>query len=67
MKMTPETKGRITRNVLLSLFIYVLPIALMFITLSITGQRPWLKAHAQKENVKTITTKTNTLTNGSND
>ena len=66
MKMDDATKQQITRNVALSLFIYILPIALMFITFSITGQRPWEKKTAKKENVKSIINKTN-ITNGSND
>ena len=66
MKIDPATKQQIIKNALLSLFIYVLPIALMFITFSITGQRPWEKKAQEKENVKSITNKTN-LNNGSND
>ena len=66
MKIDEPTKKQIVKNVLLSLFIYALPIALMFITFSITGQRPWEKKAHQKENVKSITNKTN-LNNGSND
>jgi hypothetical protein len=66
MKIDPATKQQIIRNALLSLFIYILPIALMFITFSITGQRPWEKKVQKKENVKSITNKTN-LNNGSND
>jgi hypothetical protein len=66
MKIDPATKQQIIRNALLSLFIYILPIALMFITFSITGQRPWEKKTVKKENVKSITNKTN-LNNGSND
>jgi preprotein translocase subunit YajC len=66
MKIDPATKQQIIKNALLSLFIYVLPIALMFITFSITGQRPWEKKAQKKENVKSITNKTN-LNNGSND
>jgi len=66
MKIDETTKKQIIKNVLLSLFIYALPIALMFITFSITGQRPWEKKVQQKENVKSVTNKTN-LSNGSND
>jgi len=66
MKIDPATKKQITRNIALSLFIYVLPIALMFITFSINGQRPWIKKPVKKENIKLITNKSN-FTNGSND
>lgn len=66
MKIDPATKKQITRNVALSLFIYVLPIALMFITFSINGQRPWEKKPVKKETIKSINNKSN-FTNGSND
>ena len=45
MKLAAETKKQIARNLGLTLLIYVLPIALMFITFKITGQRPWEKKH----------------------
>ena len=66
MKIEQATKERIIRNVALSLFIYLLPIALMFLTFTITGQRPWEKKTQKQENVKSLTNKTN-LNNGSND
>jgi preprotein translocase subunit YajC len=66
MKLETTTKQQIVRNAFLSLFIYGLPIALMFLTFYITGQRPWEKKNAKKENVRSITTK-NTANNGSND
>ncbi|WP_428330056.1 hypothetical protein [Mucilaginibacter sp.] len=66
MKIEKETKQQIVRNALLSLFLYILPIALMFITFAITGERPWEKKPAKKEITKSINTK-NTLNNGSND
>ncbi len=66
MKIETAVKQRIIRNAFLSLFIYVLPIALLFLTLYFTGQRPWEKKTLKKENVKSINTKNN-LNNGSND
>jgi len=66
MKIEPATKQRIIRNSVLSLFIYFLPIVLMFLTFYFTGQRPWEKKPLKKENVKSLTNKTN-LNNGSND
>lgn len=69
MKMEKATRDRIIRNVVLSLFIFLLPIALMFITFKITGQRPW-KDKAKKadniNNTKSVTNKIN-INNGSND
>lgn len=66
MKMEKATKDRIARNVFLSLFIYLLPVALMFISLLISGQRPWLKKPAKEVNNKSIIIKNN-ADNGSND
>lgn len=43
MKIEKEVKDRMLRNVILSLFIYALPILLMFLYFFITGQKPWLK------------------------
>ena len=65
MQLAPETKQRIIRNALLSLFIYILPLALMFGTFYITGQRPWEKKHV-KVNTKPLTTKKN-VSNDIND
>ncbi|PTR01466.1 hypothetical protein C8P68_101700 [Mucilaginibacter yixingensis] len=41
MKIEPAVKQRIVKNVLLSIFIYFLPLALMFVSFYISGQRPW--------------------------
>jgi hypothetical protein len=43
MRMEPQIAKRIFRNILVSLFIYALPIILMLLTLYFTGQRPWEK------------------------
>jgi len=66
MKIEPAIRERIFRNALLSLFIYALPVALMFLTFYFTGQRPWEKKQIINQPVKSIN-KTNTLNNGSND
>jgi len=66
MKMDKATKSQIARNAALSLFLYILPIALMFISFLITGQRPWEKKIHHKENAKSSTNK-NSQNNGSND
>ena len=57
MKLEQATKERIIRNAILSLFIYLLPLVLMFGTFYITGQRPWEKAKTTKINIKSSTTK----------
>lgn len=41
MKMEQKIAQRIVKNVLLSLFIYALPIALMLLTFYLSGERPW--------------------------
>ena len=65
MKIEKATKDQIIRNALLSLFIYILPIVLMFGTFLITGARPWEKKTHTKEKVKSVNK--NNLNNGSND
>ena len=66
MKIEPEVKKQITKNVILSLFIYLLPIVLMFLTFLMTGDRPWEKKAHKTENVKSTNNKINS-NNGSND
>jgi preprotein translocase subunit YajC len=66
MKLEQATKQRIIKNALLSLFIYVLPLALMFVTFYFTGQRPWEKKQHTNQNVKPLTNK-KTLSNDIND
>jgi hypothetical protein len=52
MKMEKPIKESIWRNALLSIFIYALPVVLMFVSLYISGQRPWLthKHHFTQKN-----------------
>jgi preprotein translocase subunit YajC len=59
MKIEEKVKKSIVKNVLLSLFIYILPILLMFLTFYFTGQRPWEKKPVEKEQIKSITQKHN--------
>lgn len=66
MKIEPATRQRIIRNAFLSLFIYILPIVLMFITFSITGQRPWNKKQHKNEAINSVNTK-NSTNNGNSD
>ncbi|MEI6948935.1 hypothetical protein V9K67_17235 [Paraflavisolibacter sp. H34] len=42
--MEKELRKKIARNAALSLFIYALPLLLMFLSFYLTGQRPWIKA-----------------------
>jgi preprotein translocase subunit YajC len=58
MKLEESTKKQIIRNASLSLFLYILPIALMFGTFAITGQRPWEKKQHQHKQETTVKTKT---------
>ena len=66
MEMAPETRQRIVNNVILSLFIFLLPIVLMFITFYFTGDRPWEKQQKKITNLSVNKTK-NLSNNGSND
>jgi hypothetical protein len=61
MKMEKPIRERIWRNALLSVFIYALPVILMFVSLYISGQRPCLthKHH--------VTQKSGTQNNSAND
>lgn len=43
MKMESGIARRLVRNALLSLFLYALPVLLMFATFYLTNQRPWEK------------------------
>lgn len=51
MKMEPKISKRIFRNVLISLFIYALPVLLMLLSFYLSGERPW-----EKETKKTEST-----------
>ncbi|GAB3930391.1 hypothetical protein [Larkinella terrae] len=53
MKMEPRIARRIVRNALLSVFLYALPVLLMFITFYFTGQRPWEKKAQKKTQLVT--------------
>ncbi|ARS38382.1 hypothetical protein CA265_01220 [Sphingobacteriaceae bacterium GW460-11-11-14-LB5] len=66
MKIEETTRKRIIKNAFLSLFIYALPIALMFATFTITGERPWLKQKHKTEKNKSVTPK-NATNNGTSD
>ncbi|WP_322518561.1 hypothetical protein [Chitinophaga sancti] len=41
MKTPVVTQNRILRDVLISIFIYALPVVLMLLSFKISGQRPW--------------------------
>jgi len=43
MKLQKETARKIIRDAIISMFIYALPLVLMFLVFYITGQKPWLK------------------------
>ena len=42
MRLPKETKRKIFRDIVVSLFLYALPVILMFISFYITGKKPWL-------------------------
>lgn len=66
MKMEKQVKGRILKNALLSLFIYALPVLLMFAVFHFTGQKPWLKKSV-KNTASSNANKLSTLKNNNND
>jgi hypothetical protein len=51
MRLAKETKQKIFRDIVVSLFLYALPVILMFISFKITGKKPWNRA---KKNNTTI-------------
>jgi len=53
MKMEPRITQRMVRNALLSVFLYALPVLLMFATFYVTGQRPWEKKAKPKASMET--------------
>jgi len=57
MKIDPTTKKSIIKNALLSVFIYLLPILLMFGSFYISGKKPW------KSKINTIINGTNHKSN----
>jgi hypothetical protein len=42
MQLQKETKQKIIRDIVVSLFLYALPVILMFLSFYITGKKPWL-------------------------
>ena len=41
MKIDSATSNKLKRDLLVSLFIYALPVVLMFLYFLLSGQRPW--------------------------
>ena len=66
MKMEKHVKQRIFKNALLSLFIYALPVLLMFAVFYFTGQKPWLKK-PKESSVSSHNNKLSTFKNNNND
>jgi hypothetical protein len=50
MKLQKETAKKIIRDAAISIFLYALPVVLMFLTFYIKGQRPWQQ---KSESLKT--------------
>ena len=42
MALDKKTKQKIFRDLVVSLFIYALPMILMFLSFHLTGKKPWL-------------------------
>ncbi|WP_186774603.1 hypothetical protein [Chitinophaga pinensis] len=41
MKLDKVTRNKITRDALISIFLFALPVLLMLLSFKISGQRPW--------------------------
>lgn len=52
MRLPKETRQKIFRDIIVSLFLYALPVLLMFFSFYITGKKPWL--NQAKKNITTI-------------
>ncbi len=52
MQLQKDTKQKIIRDITISLFLYALPVILMFLSFYITGKKPWL--NQTKKNSITI-------------
>jgi hypothetical protein len=48
MRLPKETRQKIFRDIFVSIFLYALPVILMFLSFYITGKKPWL--HQAKKN-----------------
>jgi hypothetical protein len=42
MQLPKEIKKKIFQDIVISLFLYALPVILMFLSFYITGKKPWL-------------------------
>ncbi len=50
MQLQTDTKQKIIRDILVSLFIYALPVLLMFLSFYTTGKKPWLQKTQKNSN-----------------
>lgn len=41
MKLDKVTRNKLTRDALISIFLFALPVLLMLLSFKISGQRPW--------------------------
>lgn len=44
MQIEKEISKKIVRDIVISIFLYALPVLLMLLSFYITGERPWLNA-----------------------
>lgn len=51
--MEKHIKIRLVKNLILSVFIYALPVILMFLSFYLSGQKPWLKKAVDKNSIST--------------
>jgi hypothetical protein len=53
MQLQKETKQKIFRDIIVSLFLYALPVILMFLSFYITGKKPW-QSQGKKHNTTIV-------------
>jgi hypothetical protein len=51
MHLEKETKQKIIRDITISLFLYALPVILMFLSFYITGKKPWLNQEKKNSTI----------------
>jgi hypothetical protein len=53
MRLPKETRQKIFLDIFVSIFLYALPVILMFFSFYMTGKKPWLH-QARKNNINIV-------------
>ena len=51
MHLEKETKRKIIRDISISLFLYSLPVVLMFLSFFVSGKKPWLNQNRKDSTI----------------